>query len=136
MAEPSASVEPWDVYEYAVLRVVPRVERAEFLNVGVLLWCRSREHLAARTALDGPRLLALDPGADVDAVGRHVAALQRVCAGAAGSGPAGAEAKGPRFRWLTAPRSTVLQTSPVHRGVTRDPAAELEHLFARLVQRG
>jgi len=134
VAEPVADPAPWDVYEYAVLRVVPRVERAEFLNVGVLLWCRSREHLAARTALDGDRLRALDPAADVEAVGRHVAALQRVCAGAADGGPAAAEAKGPRFRWLTAPRSTVLQTSPVHRGVTRDPAAELEHLFARLVR--
>ncbi|NIZ91148.1 DUF3037 domain-containing protein [Kineococcus rubinsiae] len=126
--------EPWDVYEYAVLRVVPRVERAEFVNVGVLLWCRSREHLAARTAIDPARVLALDPRADVEAVARHVAALQRVCAGEADGGPAAAEARGPRFRWLTAPRSTVLQTSPVHRGVTRDPAAELEHLFARLVE--
>ncbi|WP_432491004.1 DUF3037 domain-containing protein [Kineococcus gypseus] len=122
-----------DVYEYAVVRVVPRVERAEFLNAGVVLWCRAREHLAARTALDGARLRALAPDVDAAAVGRHLAALEGVCAGDPAAGAAVAEARGARFRWLTAPRSTVLQTSPVHCGLTADPAAELERLVRALV---
>ncbi|PPK97404.1 Protein of unknown function (DUF3037) [Kineococcus xinjiangensis] len=129
MAERSGAV----LYEYAVLRVVPRVERAEFLNAGVLLWCRSAEFLGARTGLDEARLRMLAPDADVEAVRRHVEALERVCAGADGAGAPAREAPGQRFRWLTAPRSTVLQTSGVHCGLTRDPAAELERLFGALV---
>ena len=132
MAEAGAAGAPL-LYEYAVLRVVPRVERAEFLNAGVLLWCRTVEFLAARTHLDEARLLALAPDADAAAVRRHVEALERVCAGADGAGAAAGEAPGQRFRWLTAPRSTVLQTSAVHCGLTRDPAAELHRLFAALV---
>ena len=121
------------LYEYAVLRVVPRVEREEFLNVGVLLWCRSAEFLGARTGVDTARLLAVAPEADVHAVRRHVEALEGVCAGRDGAGPAGGEPPGQRFRWLTAPRSTLLQTSAVHCGLTRDPAGELSRLFALLV---
>ena len=124
------------VFEYAVVRVVPRVDRGEFLNAGVVLWCRPLEHLAARTALDPERLRAFAPGLDVDAVARHVLALEAVCAGAASAGAAGAEAKGARFRWLVAPRSTVVQTSPVHCGLTADPAAELDRLLTRLVRPG
>ena len=132
---PELEVPELEVYEYAVVRVVPRVERAEFLNAGVLLWCRAREHLAARTVLDRERLLALAGGSglDLEAVARHVAALERVCAGDPRAGAAGAEPKGARFRWLTAPRSTVVQTSPVHCGLTADPAAELERLVAAIV---
>jgi len=130
VAEPGGVL---DVYEYAVVRVVPRVERGEFLNAGVVLWCRAREHLAARTVLDTGRLLALAPGLDVVAVARHVAALERVCAGDPAAGAAGTEPEGARFRWLVAPRSTVVQTSPVHCGLTADPAAELDRLVAALV---
>lgn len=122
-----------DVFEYAVVRVVPRVDRAEFLNAGVVLWCRPQEHLAARTALDPARLQAFAPDLDLPAVERHLRALEAVCAGE--SGAAAAEGKGARFRWLVAPRSTVLQTSPVHCGLTADPAAELDRLVAALVTR-
>ncbi|WP_432561269.1 DUF3037 domain-containing protein [Kineococcus sp. SYSU DK003] len=120
-----------DVFEYAVVRVVPRVDRGEFVNAGVVLWCRSREHLAARTVLDTDRLRALAPGLDVAAVARHLRALEAVCAGE--SGAASAEGRGARFRWLVAPRSTVLQTSPVHCGLTADPVAELDRLVDALV---
>ncbi|WP_432486627.1 DUF3037 domain-containing protein [Kineococcus sp. SYSU DK018] len=122
-----------DVYEYAVVRVVPRVERAEFLNAGVVLWCRAREHLAARTALDAARLRALAPDVDAAAVARHLGALERVCADDHAAGAAAVEPRGARFRWLTAPRSTVVQTSPVHCGLTADPAAELDRLLLALV---
>ena len=124
------------LYEYAVLRFVPRVERGEFLNVGVLLWCRSEEFLGARRGVDALRLRALAPEADVDAVRRHVGALEGVCAGLPGSGAAAGEPPGQRFRWLTAPRSTVLQTSAVHCGLTSDPGAELRRLFGALVPAG
>lgn len=129
MAEPSGL----DVFEYAVVRVVPRVDRAEFLNAGIVLWCRRREHLQARTALDPDRLRALGADLDVEALARHLRALEGVCAGDPAAGAATGEAKGARFRWLVAPRSTVVQTSPVHCGLTADPAAEVERLLAALV---
>ena len=143
MAEASPDV-PLDVFEYAVVRVVPRVERGEFLNAGVVLWCRAREHLAARTHLDEDRLRALagDPdderggGLDLPALRRHLGALEAVCAGDPAAGAATTEGKGARFRWLVAPRSTVLQTSPVHCGLTADPTAELDRLMAQLVRPG
>jgi hypothetical protein len=122
-----------DVFEYAVIRVVPRVDRGEFLNAGIVLWCRAREHLAARTVLDADRVRALAPDLDVPALARHLDAFEAVCAGR--SGAAAQEAKGARFRWLVAPRSTVLQTSPVHCGLTADPEAELERLTGTLVLR-
>nr|WP_218885509.1 DUF3037 domain-containing protein [Kineococcus aurantiacus] len=122
-----------DVFEYAVVRVVPRVDRAEFLNAGVVLWCRAREHLQARTALDTARLRALGADLDVEALTRHLRALEAVCAGDPAAGAATSEAKGARFRWLVAPRSTVLQTSPVHCGLTADPAAEVTRLLEALV---
>lgn len=125
-----------EVFEYAVLRVVPRVDRGEFLNAGVVLWCRSREHLAAATHLDEDRLRTLPGAVDVPALRRHLAALEAVCAGDPRAGAATTEAKGARFRWLTAPRSTVLQTSPVHCGLTADPVAELDRLLTRLVRPG
>ncbi|MGI4895634.1 MAG: DUF3037 domain-containing protein [Janthinobacterium lividum] len=133
---PDAS-DPLDVYEYAIVRVVPRVERAEFLNAGVVLWCRAREHLQARTVFDPDRLRLLvpGPGLDVVAVARHVTALERICAGDPRAGAVSDEAKGARFRWLTAPRSTVVQTSPVHCGLTADPGAELERLLGAFVGR-
>jgi hypothetical protein len=120
-------------FEYAVLRVVPRVERGEAINGGVLLYCRALNYLAADTHLDPERLRALDPQADVDAIGRALASAADVCAGAAGAGPAGAEEFGKRFRWLTAPRSTVIQPGPVHTGLTVDPAGDLVRLMSRLV---
>lgn len=119
-------------FEYAVLRVMPRVERGEAINAGVLVYCRDRDFLGARVDLDAGRLRALDPAADVDAVRAALDAAADTC-GADGTGPAAGEQIGRRFRWLTAPRSTVVQPGPVHTGLTADPAAELDRLLALLV---
>jgi hypothetical protein len=123
-----------DAFEYAVLRVVPRVDRGEAMNAGIVLYCRPRRYLAARLFLDEALLLALDADADVPGVGRALAAMAEVCAGD-GGGPATAQDIGRRFRWLTAPRSTVVQAGPVHTGLTRDPAAEIDSLLRALVLR-
>jgi hypothetical protein len=123
----------YHAFEYAVLRVVPRVERGEFLNAGVLVYCRPLGYLGAQVALDAGRLLALDPTADPDAIGLALDAAADVCSGGTGTGPAGQEEIGRRFRWLTAPRSTVVQPGPIHTGLTRDPAAEAERLLTVLV---
>jgi len=116
-------------FDYAVIRVVPRVEREEFVNAGVILFCRTRRYLAAKTKLDEARLRALWPDADVDAVRAHLAAFERVAAGGPGSGPIGRLPQADRFHWLTAPRSTVVQVSPIHAGLTDDPEREIEHLM-------
>ena len=122
-----------DTFEYAVLRVMPRVERGEFLNAGVLVYCRQRDYLGSRVHLDPERLHVLDPTADAVAIGRALQAAADVCAADPGAGAAGREALGSRFRWLTAPRSTVVQTGPVHTGLTADPDAEADRLFGLLV---
>ena len=119
-------------FEYAVVRVVPRVERGESMNVGVIVYCRTLDYLGARTYLDTERLRALDPSADVPAVAAALDALTDTC-GADGTGPASGEDIGRRFRWLTAPRSTVVQPGPVHTGLTDDPAAETDRLLRLLV---
>jgi hypothetical protein len=118
------------LFEYAVLRVVPRVERGEYLNTGVLLYCQDRDYLGGLVHVDASRLRALHPDADVDSVRDALDAICRTCDG---DGPAGATSLGPRFRWLTAPRSTVVQAGPVHVGITVDPAAELARLRDALV---
>ncbi|WP_200902444.1 DUF3037 domain-containing protein [Protofrankia coriariae] len=122
-----------DLFEYAVIRVVPRVERGEYVNVGVVLWCQRAGYLASRYALDVDRLTALDPYVDRTVIAAHLDALRRVCAGGAQAGAPGSLSAGERFRWLTSPRSTTVQTSPVHSGLTHDPAAELERLMSLLV---
>ena len=122
-----------DPFAYAVLRVVPRVERGEFLNAGVVLFCRTRRFLAARTGLDRARLAALAPGVEPDGIERHLAWLERVAAGDPAAGPVAALEPSERFHWLVAPSSTVLQPSPVHTGLCSDPEALLERLFAGLV---
>jgi len=122
-----------DPFQYALLRVVPRVERGECLNAGVVLFCRTRRFLAARIALDRPRLAALAPDVDPDAIEGHLAWLGRVAAGDPAAGPIAALEPSERFHWLAAPASTVVQPSPVHTGLCADPAATLEHLHARLV---
>lgn len=119
-------------FEYAVIRVVPRVERGEFVNAGVIVYCPERSYLRAAVHLDADRLRALDPDAPVAAV---EAALQRLAGTCDGSGPAGDEKLGQRFRWLTAPRSTVVQPGPAHTGLTEDPAADTERLLRTLVIR-
>jgi hypothetical protein len=120
-------------FEYAVLRVVPRVDRGESMNAGVLLYCQARDYLGARVHLDVDRLRALDPSADPVAVEHALRTAAGVCDGGDDAGPAGAEDPGRRFRWLTAPRSTVVQPGPVHTGLTSDPEADLERLLERLV---
>jgi hypothetical protein len=123
-------------FEYAVVRIVPRVEREEFLNAGVVLCCLSHRFLAARVALDRSRLRALAPwlgAADVDEIERHLGLIPLVCAGDAATGEIGAMPAARRFDWLVTPRSTIVQTSPVHAGLCHDPAAELERLFALAV---
>ncbi|WP_326600231.1 DUF3037 domain-containing protein [Streptomyces sp. NBC_01803] len=123
-----------DVFEYAVLRVVPRVERGESINAGVILYCRARSFLAARTHLDLARLGALDPTVDVTGVRAALRAAECVCCGGAEAGFAAGDDAGRRFRWLIAPRSTVVQPGPVHTGLTADPAAELDRLLEVLVR--
>ncbi len=124
-------------YEYAVLRVVPRIERGETINAGVLLYCRGLDFLGAQVHLDRARLAALDAAADAAAITRVLDALAARCAEGTGAarhaGPAGEEDRGRRFRRLTAPRSTIVQAGPVHTGLSPDPAAELPRLLRALV---
>ncbi|MCQ8194372.1 DUF3037 domain-containing protein [Streptomyces rugosispiralis] len=123
-----------DVFEYAVLRVVPRVERGEQINAGVLVYCRATSFVAARVHLDEDRLRALDPEADVPAVRAALRAVECVCGGGERAGQAAGEDAGRRFRWLVAPRSTVVQPGPVHTGLTADAEAEVERLLDLLVR--
>ncbi|MGW6906103.1 DUF3037 domain-containing protein [Streptomyces sp. NPDC054940] len=123
-----------DVFEYALLRVVPRVERGECINAGVLVYCRAQGYVGARTHLDEARLLALDPDADVAGVRAALGAVESVCGGGEAAGQAAGDDAGRRFRWLIAPRSTVVQPGPVHTGFTSDPAAETARLLDRLVK--
>ncbi|MFJ6983943.1 MULTISPECIES: DUF3037 domain-containing protein [unclassified Streptomyces] len=123
-----------DVYEYAVLQVVPRVERGECINAGVLVYCRARGYVAARTHLDEARLRALDPAADTAGIRAALDAVERVCAGGDGAGQAAGDDAGRRFRWLIAPRSTVVRPGPVHTGLTADPEAETGRLLDLLVR--
>lgn len=119
-------------YEWCVLRVVPRVERCEFVNAGAVVYSRSGDVLVAGVELDGDRVLALDPRLDVTAVRRHLDVVAAVCAG---THPAtAAMPPGARFRWLTAARSTVVQASPVHTGLSLDPASELSRLLDSMVR--
>jgi hypothetical protein len=115
------------------MRVVPRVERGECVNVGVVVYCRALDYLCAAVTDDLSRARALDPGLDVDAVRAQLESVAAVCAGDAATGDSGRRSAGDRFRWLVAPRSTVVQPSPVHTGITEDPAAELDDLMARMV---
>jgi len=123
-----------NVFEYALLRVVPRIERGECINAGVLVYCRAKAFVGARTYLDEAKLLALDPDADVAGVRAALGAVEGVCIGGAAAGQAAGDDAGRRFRWLIAPRSTVVQPGPVHTGLTADPAAEAERLVDLLVR--
>jgi hypothetical protein len=121
-------------YDYAVIRVVPRVERGEFVNVGVVLSCRSGGHLEARIEVDEARLRSLDPTIDLDTVRRHLAAFAAICAGGDEAGPIGRLPPRERFHWLTAPRSTMIQTSPTHGGRCAQPTSALERLLDTMVR--
>ena len=120
-----------EVFEYALVQAVPRVERGECLNVGVVLYCQARDFLAVQVHVDGDRLRVLDAAVDVEGLEQAATALQRTCEG---QGPVGQTSLGQRFRWLTAPRSTVLRAGQVHSGLTDDPAAELRRLVDVLVR--
>ncbi len=120
-------------FEYAIIRVVPRVERGERLNAGIVLFCRPKRFLDARVHLDEDLLRALAPECDPATVRPHLAAIPRICAGDRASGPIARLPMPERFRWLVAPSSTVIQASEVHAGLTDDPRATLDHLFRELV---
>ena len=123
-----------DSYDYAVIRVVPRVERGEFMNVGVIVSCEKTGYLKAAVELDEARLRALDPHVDLATLRRHLQAMQRICAGGPDAGPIGLLPQRARFHWLTARRSAIIQTSTVHMGRCGDMDAIVEHLMDRMVR--
>lgn len=120
-------------YDYAVLRVVPSVEREEFVNAGVVLQCAERGFLDCRVHMDEARLRALWADLDLEVVRQHLEAFPRICAGDPGAGPIARLSRRERFRWLVSPRSTIMQVSPVHSGVCASPEAALQDIFKRLV---
>ena len=126
--------EPRSPYQYAIVRVVPHVERGESINAGVVLLCRSRGYIGAVTFLDEARLRALAPDADIRTIRAHLDAIERVARGDPDGGPIARSSIAERFHWLVAPASTIIQPSPVHTGLTDDPATELDRLLADLVR--
>jgi len=122
-------------YDYAVVRVVPRVERGEFVNAGIILCCDVERILQSGIELDEHALLALDSRVDLELVRKSLAAIPKICAGGEGAGEIGKLSARERFHWLVAPKSTIVQTSPVHAGQCADLAAELEHLMHSMVMR-
>lgn len=123
-----------NAFEYSVVRVVPHVEREEFVNVGVVVFCDARDFLAARIELDDRRLRALSPEVDVELVRRHLAAIPAICEGGADAGPIGEMTIRERWQWLVAPRSTILQCSPPHAGVCDAPEDWMERLLRDMVR--
>ncbi|HVF90023.1 MAG TPA: DUF3037 domain-containing protein [Blastocatellia bacterium] len=121
-------------FDYAVIRVVPQVDREEFINAGVIVSCPARQFLKARVELDFRRLSAFAPALDPEQVERHLEAILITCAGGPGAGPIGRLSQRARFHWLVAPRSTIIQTSPVHLGLCADPEAVLDCLLERMVR--
>jgi hypothetical protein len=121
-------------YDYAVIRIVPRVDREEFVNVGVIVACPAKQFLEARIELDAARLLALDPTLDLEAISVHLASIPLICAGGPQAGPIGQLAQRERFHWLVAPRSTTIQMSRVHTGRCTDAGPVLERLLEKMVR--
>jgi hypothetical protein len=122
-------------YSYSVLRIVPVIEREEFVNAGLILYCRERRYLAARGVLDETALAALRPGGDVAAIRDQLRFVEAVAAGELTDGPLATMSQSERFHWLTTPRSTLVQPGPLHAGTTGDPGGTFEHLFGLLVTR-
>jgi len=120
-------------FDYAVLRVVPRVEREEFVNAGVIVFCPERQFLEARIHVDESRLKAVWPEIDIPLVREHLEAFPKICAGEAAAGPIARLTQRERFHWLVAPRSTIIQVSPVHTGLCESPEQALENVFRRLL---
>ena len=127
---------PRNAFQYAIVRVLPRVERGECLNVGVILLCRPRRFLGARIALDETRLAGFAPDLDPATIRPHLDAIERIAAGDPAAGPIAQLGQAERFHWLVSPASTIIQASDVHSGLCDDPAAELDHLVATLVETG
>lgn len=121
-------------YDYAIVRVVPKVERGEFINVGVIVSCPARDFLAARIELDEQRLVALDATIDLESIRTHLASIPAICAGGEAAGPIGLLTPRQRFDWLIAPRSTIIQTSAAHTGTCSDPEKAIEHLLDTMVR--
>ena len=124
---------PGPSFDYAVIRVVPRVDRGELINAGVILFCLQKDFLAARIHVDEQRLRALWPEVDVDLIRQHLEAIPRICAGDPDAGPIAKLSLRERFHWLVAPRSTMIQVSPVHSGLCDNPEKALDDLFRRMV---
>ena len=122
-------------YDYAIVRVVPKVEREEFVNVGVIVSCPAKSFLEARIELDEERLMVLDPSLDIESIRTHLATIPAICTGGEQAGPVGQLSQRKRFHWLIAARSTIIQTSAAHTGYCKDPAEVLEHLLDRMVRR-
>lgn len=122
-------------FDYAIVRVVPRVEREELVNAGVILFCLQRDYLAARVGLDETLIRALWPAADLDLIRQHLDAIPRIAAGAPDGGPVARLSRRERFHWLVSPRSTVIQVSPVHSGLCEDPEKALDDIYRRMVER-
>lgn len=120
-------------YDYAIIRLVPCVERGECLNVGIILFCSTRRFLNARIYLDQQRVSVFAPHLDFQAIQEQLEHLVQICSGKAESGPIGQLSQSQRFHWLVSPRSTIIQTSPVHTGICSDPEIALQHLLEKLV---
>jgi DUF3037 family protein len=121
-------------YDYAIIRIVPKVEREEFVNVGVIVSCPTRKFLEARIELDEQRLRAIDSTLDVESIRTHLATIPAICTGGDRAGPIGQLSQRERFHWLVSPRSTIIQTSLVHTGCCKNPATVLEHLLETMVR--
>lgn len=121
-------------YEYAIIRVVPRVEREEFVNVGVIVLCSTRKFIEARLEMDERRLLAIDSTLDIESIRAHLASIVAICNGGDQAGPIGRLTPSERFHWLVAPRSTIIQTSPVHTGRCKNLDAVIERLLDTMVR--
>jgi hypothetical protein len=121
-------------FDYAIIRVVPRVEREEFINAGVIVSCPDLEFLEARIELGRDRLATLDPSADPGRIERYLETIPAICAGGEHAGPIGSLPQRARFHWLVAPRSTIIQTSPVHSGLCDDPRSALQDLLEKIVR--
>lgn len=122
------------VYEYAVIRIVPRVEREEFMNIGVIVFCKSPVFIGMKYEINAERLKQLDPDIDIECIRDNMAAFEKIAHGLSGAGPLGKEDAASRFRWLTAQRSSIIQTSRPHVGMSSNPAESLEKIFQKMVR--
>ena len=122
------------LFEYSVIRLVPCVDRGEFVNVGVILYCPDEQFLRSAIEINHDRVRSICPTIDFREVSQHLNAVEKICEGGKEAGPIGSLPTGERFRWLTAPRSTIVQSSPVHTGICSDPVDTIEKLMAKMVR--